>query len=75
MYFLVTRVKEVKSETKSGQTPNRSYKPVHNLATTGQEGHKGQKSIEAITQGKLRNLTSSKAETLQPNADCFRIRA
>ena len=35
MYFLVTKVKEVKSETKSGQTPNRSHKPVHNLATTG----------------------------------------
>ena len=35
MYFLVTRVKEVKSETKSGQTSNRSHKPFHNLATTG----------------------------------------
>ena len=35
MYFLVTKVKEVKFETKSGQTPNRSQKPVHNLATTG----------------------------------------
>ena len=34
MYFLVTKVKEVKSETKSGQTPNRSHKAVHNLATT-----------------------------------------
>ena len=35
MYYLDTRVKEVKSETKSGQTCNRSHKPVHNLATTG----------------------------------------
>ena len=35
MYYLDTRVKEVKSETKSGQTCNRSHRPVHNLATTG----------------------------------------
>ena len=75
MYYVYSRVKEVKSETKSGQTCNRSHKPVHNFATTGAEGHKGQKSIKAITEGKLRNLTSSKVETLQPNADCFGIRA
>ena len=35
MYYFDTRVKEVKSETKSGQTCNGSHKPVHNLATTG----------------------------------------
>ena len=35
MYYLDTRLKEVKSETKSGQTCNRSHKPVHSLATTG----------------------------------------
>ena len=45
------------------------------LPPQGPEGHKGQKSIKAITEGKLRNLTSCKVETLQPNADCFGIRA
>ena len=49
MYFLVTKVK---SETKSGETPNRSHKPLHNLATTGprrshrskiHQGHKSRK--------------------------------
>ena len=35
MYYVYSRVKEVKSETKSGQTCNRSHKPVHNFATTG----------------------------------------
>ena len=33
--YCTSRVKEVKSETKSGQTCNRSHKPVHNFATTG----------------------------------------
>ena len=45
------------------------------LPPQGPEGHKGQKSIKAITEGKLRNLTSCKVEILQPNADCFGIRA
>ena len=35
MYYVYSRVKEIKSETKSGQTCNRSHKPVHNFATIG----------------------------------------
>ena len=70
MYYVYSMVKEVKSETKSGHTNQFTTLPPQ-----GPEGHKGQKSIKAITEGKLRNLTSCKVETLQPNADCFGIRA
>ena len=73
MYFLVTKVTEVKCETKSGQTSNRSHKAVHNLATTGKRRSHRSKINQGHNSRKVKKSNQLKGgnSATKLQTDCF----